>query len=326
MNKSQYLDFLARWQEVVFILAFVALGLAVLNYIAFKVKFATLKTYKEQFDLTCMQQTKMLFRTHVVTAIAIFLFANTVSYETMKVESTWFFVRLFVVFCIGFLYVYVAHLLLKFYYPSKLMNRLHKLRYTPRVNPKNGKKMQLLNEEEEDAYLNDEMLGEEKFCSVDYDVWIDPSTGDTKIEKYESHRSILECDRCQFKTLRLVQEEVTKEASETEGGELLREYKCSYCNRIKRKTSILSHKIKEKYNVTHLVDDSFPHDGGTAVVKVEIHEDMIDSPFAHGGETAVVKVEIREEHGKVQEFDFQNIDQARHFLEEFNSEALEKEH
>ena len=304
MNKSQYLDFLARWQEVVFILAFVALGLAVLNYIAFKVKFATLKTYKEQFDLTCMQQTKMLFRTHVVTAIAIFLFANTVSYETMKVESTWFFVRLFVVFCIGFLYVYIAHLLLKFYYPSKLMKRLHKLRYSPRVNPENGKTMKLLNEEEEDAYLDDEMQAEENVCSVDYDVWIDSSTGYTKIEKYKGHLSILECDRCHFKTLRLVQEEVIKEASETEGGELLKEYKCSYCNRIKRKTTVLSHKIKEKYDVAHLIDDPLAHDGGISVVKVEIHE----------------------HHGKVQEFDFQNIDQARHFLEEFDSEALEKKY
>lgn len=303
MNKEQYLDFLASWQEIVFILVFVALGLAVLNYLFFQVKYQSLKDFKEKFDLANEKQTKMLFRTHIFVAFAIFLFANTMSYETMQIKATWFFIRLFVAFCVGFLWGYVAQLILKFYYPGKLEKKLKKLRYTPRVNPETGNKMKLLSEEEEDAYLDEGMQAEENVFSVDYDVWIDPATGFTKIEKYKGHLSALECDRCGFQTLRLTKEEIVKEATETEDGELHKEYKCSYCNRIKRKNVILSHKIKEQSETARLIDDPLAHDNRIAVIKVEIHAT----------------------NGDVKEFDFQNLDQARHFLEEFDLEKLHED-
>lgn len=303
MSKNEYLEFLASWQEIVLILVFVALGLAIFNYILFKVKFATLKTFKEKFDLASQKETKSLFRTHIFIALAIFLFANTMSYETMQIKSTWFFIRLFVGFCVGFLYGYVAQLILKFYYPGKLEKKLKKLRYTPRVNPQNGNRMKLLSEEEEDAYLDEGMQAEENVFSVDYDVWIDPTTGYTKIEKYKGHLSALECDRCGFQTLRLSKEEIVKEATETEDGELFKEYNCSYCGRIKRKTVILSHKIKEKSDTARLIDNPLAHDNRISVIKIEIHGNK----------------------GEIREFDFQNLEQASHFLEEFDFEKLEEE-
>jgi hypothetical protein len=303
MNKEQYLDFLAQWQEIVFILVFVALGLGVLNFLIFQIRYQSTKTYKEKFDMANEKQTKMLFMTHTFIAIALFLYANTMSYETMQIKSTWFFIRLFVAFCVGFLYGYVAHLVLKFYYPGKLEKTLKKLRYTPRINPENGNKMKLLSEEEEDAYLDEGMQAEENVFSVDYDVWIDPATGFTKIEKYKGHLSALECDRCGFQTLRLVKEEVVKEATETEDGELFKEFKCSYCNRIKRKTVILSHQIKEKSDTARLIDDPLAHDSRIAVIKIEIH--------SHSGD--------------IKEFDFQNLDQAKHFLDEFDFEKLDED-
>ena len=271
MDHNDYLSFLASWQKIVFILVFVALGLAVLNYLLFKIKFVSLKTYKEKFDLASEKQSKMLFRTHIFIAFAIFFLANTMSYETMQIKSTWFFIRLFVAFCVGFLYGYVAQLILKFYYPSKLEKKLKKLRYTPRVNPNSGNKMKLLSEAEEDAYLDEGMQAEENVFSVDYDVWIDTATGYTKIEKYKGHLSALECDRCGFQTLRLAKEEIIKEPKEDEDGELFKEYNCSYCGRIKRKTVVLSHKIKEKSDTAMLIDDPLAHDGRIAVIKVEIH-------------------------------------------------------
>lgn len=304
MSKIKYLEFLASWQEIVFVVVFVALGLAILNYILFQIKYSTLKTYKEKFDLANEKQSKMLFRTHIFIALAIFLFANTMNYETMQLKSTWFFIRLFVGFCVGFLYGYVAQLILKFYYPGKLEKKLKKLRYTPRINPENGKKMKLLSEAEEDAYLDEGMQAEENVFSVDYDVWIDPSTGFTKIEKYKGHLSALECDRCHFQTLRLTKEEIVKEATDLEDGELFKEYKCSYCNRIKRKTVVLSHKIKEDSDTARLIDNPLTHDHRITVVKIEIHGN----------------------HGEVKEFDFQNIDQAKQFLDEFDFEKVEEEH
>ncbi len=303
MNKEQYLDFIASWHEIVFILMFVSLGLAVLNYLLFQVKYQSLKDFKEKFDLANEKQTKMLFRSQVLLAFAIFLFINTLSDETVELKTTWFFIRLFVGFSIGFLWGYVSHLVLKFYYPGKLDKRLKRLRYTPRVNPQNGNKMKLLSEEEEDAYLDEGMQAEENVFSVDYDVWIDPSTGYTKIEKYKGHLSALECDRCGFQTLRLVKEEIVKEATETEDGELHKEYNCSYCGRIKRKNVVLSHKIKEKSDTARLIDDPLSHDNRIAVIKVEIHAT----------------------NGELKEFDFQNLDQAKNFLQEFDLEKLHED-
>ncbi|MEQ9466200.1 MAG: hypothetical protein RLN88_02250 [Ekhidna sp.] len=303
MNEELYLDFLAKWQEIVSILVFVVLGIGVLNYIFYRINFSLQKTLKEKFDLASEKETKKLLSGHILIAIALFLFCNTLEYETMKLDFVWFFIRLFVAMCIGVLYGYIAQLILKFYYPRILEKKLKKLRFTPRINPENGNKMKLLSEAEEDAYLDEGMQAEENVFSVDYDVWIDEATGYTKIEKYKGHLSALECDRCGFQTLRLEKEEIIREATETEDGELEKEYKCSYCNRIKRKTVVLSHKIRDTSGGGRLIDDPLTHDARISIVKIEIHSSK----------------------GEVREFDFQNLDQARNFLNEFDFEKLEEE-
>ncbi len=304
MNNDLYLDFLAKWQQIVYILVFITLGIGVLNYIFYKVTFMSKGTFKEKFDLASEKESKKLLSGHIFVAIALFLFCNTLEYETMQLDPLWFFIRLFVSLCIGVLYGYIAQLIIKFYYPGVLEKKLKKLRYTPRINPENGNKMKLLSEDEEDAYLDEGMQAEENVFSVDYDVWIDEATGFTKIEKYKGHLSALECDRCGFQTLRLQKEEIIKEASETEDGELLKEFKCSYCNRIKRKNVILTHKIKESSTTGKLIENPLEHqDNRISVIKVEIH-----------GTNGVVK-----------EYDFQNLDQAKNFLNEFDFDKLREE-
>lgn len=303
MNKEMYLDFLAGWQEIVSTLMFVVLGVGVLNYIFFRISYASKKTYKEKHDLASEKEIKKLLIGHILVAIALFLFCNTLEYETMKIDFLWFFIRLFVSMCISVLYGYIAHLILKFYYPGILEKKLKKLRYTPRYNPENGNKMKLLSEAEEDAYLDEGMQAEENVFSVDYDVWIDEATGYTKIEKYKGHLSALQCDRCGFQTLRLKKEEIIKEATSTEDGELLKEYNCSYCGRIKRKNVILTRNFKDSLESAQLVEDPLKYDSRIAVIKVEIHGTK----------------------GEIKEYDFQNLEQAQHFLEEFNFEKLEEE-
>ncbi len=301
MNNELYLDFLAKWQQIVYILVFITLGIGVLNYIFFKISFMSKKTYKEKFDLASEKESKKLLSGHIFVAVALFLFCNTLEYETMKLDELWFFIRLFVSLCIGVLYGYIAQLIIKFYYPGVLEKKLKKLRYTPRINPENGNKMKLLSEDEEDAYLDEGMQAEENVFSVDYDVWIDESTGYTKIEKYKGHLSALECDRCGFQTLRLAKEEIIKEATETEDGELLKEFNCSYCGRIKRKNVVLTRRFKDSSESGQLIDNPLDHDGRITVIKVEIH--------GSGGE--------------VKEYDFQNLDQAKNFLNEFDFEKLQ---
>ncbi|MFK7954140.1 MAG: hypothetical protein AB8B73_14925 [Ekhidna sp.] len=303
MNHDSYLEFLASWQEIVHFLVFVPIGLAILNYVIYKVSFSSKKTFKEKFDLASQKESKKFLMSHWLLAVALFFFCNSLEYETMQIKFTWFFIRLFVSFCAGVLYGYVAHLILKFYYPGKLDKKLKKLRYTPRINPANGNKMQLLSESEEDAYLDEGMQAEENAFSVDYDVWIDSATGFTKIEKYKGHLNALECDRCGFQTLRLTKEEIIKKATETEDGELYKEYNCSYCKRIKRKNVVLSHKIKETSDTAQLIANPLDHDSRISVVKIEIHGSK----------------------GEIKEYDFQSLNQAKDFLEEFDFEKLEEE-
>jgi len=162
--------------------------------------------------------------------------------------------------------------------------------------------MKLLSEEEEDAYLDEGMQAEENVFSVDYDVWIDPETGDTKIEKYKGHLSALECDRCGFQTLKLEKEEIIKEATDTEDGELLKEFHCSYCGRIKRKNVKITAKIEASEQATLIAD-----------------------PLAHDKRIVTVKVEIHSNKGDIKNYEFQNLKQASHFLEEFDFEKLEEE-
>lgn len=304
MNHESYLDFLAGWQEIVSVLVFIALALGIINYIAYKITFSTKKTFKEKFDLASQKESKRFLLTHLLFAVALFLFCNTLENETMQLKYTWFFIRLFVSFSAGVLYGYIAQLILKFYYPGKLEKKLKKLRYTPRINPDNGHKMKLLSEADEDAYLDEGMQAEENAFSVDYDVWIDPATGYTKIEKYKGHLSALKCDRCGFQTLRLTKEEIVKKATETEDGEIYKEYNCSYCNRIKRKNVVLSHKIKDTSTTTGR---------------------LIENPLDHDNRISVIKIEIHGSKGEIKEYDFQNLNQAKNFLNEFDFEKLEEE-
>lgn len=300
-----YADFLAGWQQVIFVLLFVALGLGILNYLFYKIKFANKKTLKEKFDLASEKETRIFLVTHIYLAVALFLFNNTLEYETVLLTPIWFFIRIFVSTCISVLYGYVAYLVLKFYYPGQLEKKLKRLRYTPRVNPENGKKMKLLSEDEEDAYLDEGMQAEENVFSVDYDVWIDESTGHTQIEKYKGHLNALKCDRCGFQTLRLNKEEILRKPTDREDGEILKEYTCSYCNRIKRKKVVLSKRIKDGVSNGVLLSDPLTHDARISVVKIEIHGT----------------------NGEVREYDFQNLEHAKHFLDEFDFEKLaEKAH
>jgi len=298
-----YQDFLAGWQQIIFILIFVSIGFGVLYYLFYKISFSNKKTFKEKFDLASEKEIKILLRTHIIFSAGLFFFNNTLEYETVQLTPIWFFIRFFVSMCISVLYAYIAYLVLQFYYPGRLERKLKKLRYTPRVNPENGNKMKLLSEDEEDAYLDEGMQAEENVFSVDYDVWIDPSTGYTQIEKYKGHLSALKCDRCGFQTLRLEKEEIIKEATDSEDGELLKEYKCSYCNRIKRKNVVLSKQIRESSDTSKLIDDPLAYDTRIAVIKIEIHGTK----------------------GEIKEYDFQNLNQAQNFLNEFDFEKLQDE-
>lgn len=302
MDQQAYIEFLGNWNLIMWLLSGISLVVAVIIFIAYQAKFGSVKDLKQKFDLASEKEVKRYLAAHFSVAAAIFFLANTGSHSTVELSMVWFFIRIFIAFCFGMLYGYVAYLVFSYYYPKRLHAKLRKLRYTPRINPQTGNKMKLLSEEEEDAYLDEGMQAEENVFSVDYDVWIDPQSGYTHIEKYKGHLSALECDRCGFQTLKLEKEEVIKEATSSEDGELLKEYHCSYCGRIKRKNVKITRKIEAKANGV-----------------------LIDDPLSHDKRIVTVKVEIHSNRGDIKNFEFQNLKQASHFLEEFDFEKLEEE-
>jgi len=329
-----YFDFLVQWQGIVLYLVFGCLALAVIIYIAYRFKVASLKTYKEKYDYISKNESSRLFMVQLAFAAALLFFINYLEWETVARDYVWFIIRMAVAIAIAFLHAYVAKLLLKFFWPSQTYKKLRRLRYTPRINPETGNKMKLLSEDEEDVYLDEGMQAEEDVFSVDYDVWIDEETGTTKIEKYDGRLTAEECDRCGFRTLKLESEKITKPASGTEEGELEKEFKCGYCGRVKRRTVKISTTMEKDASAGRLIDDPLSQEDRVVLVKIDIkstaynllsyefqnlkealkHQDLQGEGYG----IEEIKVEIftnKDEHLK---FQFQNLEEARKFMKQFD--------
>lgn len=304
-ENETYQVFLDVWHDVMLYLFIGSIVLSVLVLLVYYLRYLAAGSAKAKYDLASEKEIKSLLWANYIFAFAIFCLVNQTYVEMVSLGLTWKLTRIFIGIFIATLHGYVAYLIFKYYYPGQLEKRLKRLRFTPRVNPTTGNTMKLLSEAEEDAYLDEGMIAEEDAFSVDYDVWIDPATGDTKIEKYKGHLHALECDRCGFQTLKLQKEEIIRQPTETHDGELLKEYKCSYCGRIQRKTVNLTNNVNKERD---------PKTG----------KPISDSSYADSG-LDFIKIEINGTNGDVKKYQFQNLDQAKNFLEEFDFDKLPEE-
>ncbi|CAD5274034.1 MULTISPECIES: hypothetical protein [unclassified Imperialibacter] len=209
--------------------ALVAIGLVVLIY--HFLRLASIGDKKTKYDYINKNEINFLWYAFLLIIIGAALYSNTLVEQT---GVLWFFVRIFVSSMLGIIAGVVVQNVLKFYYPFYIEKRLKKLRYSPRLSP-DGRKMKLLSEEEEDEYLDEGMQAEELAFSVDYDVWIDEVSGYVKIEKYNGRLHALQCSECNYQTLRVMKEEVTRTATNDEDGEMMKYYECSYCGHKERK-------------------------------------------------------------------------------------------
>ena len=89
--------------------------------------------------------------------------------------------------------------------------------------------MRKLTEYEEEHHLEEFMKQEGKVHSIDYDIWLDDTTGFKKIEKYPAYQHAEECSECGFFTMKLEDEEIEQAPTPHEQGFLLKHYKCTYC-------------------------------------------------------------------------------------------------
>lgn len=237
------------WNNLAANIAMACWAAGLLVILGYFLKLAITSDSKAKYDFINKYEIKVLWIASLIIVTGACFFANA---NIIELNALWIFVRVFTTVSMGMIVALIIQNLLKFYYPFFIEKRLKVLRYKPRISPKTGKPMKLLSEEEEDAYLDEGMQAEENLFSMDYDVWKDDETGYIKIEKYAGHLHAIQCPECNYQTFKVVREEILKEPTATEEGELVKHYQCGYCGNKARKTVHLkiSAKLQESQAAT----------------------------------------------------------------------------
>jgi len=250
---DENLTFLTSWNETGRYIAAALAAAGLLVILAYLIRLATLKEYKEKYDYMNKYEIKRLWQAAILFLISGTIYLNTLIRET---SLLWFIAMIAVSIMIAVIVGVVIQNLLRFYYPFFLEKKLKRYRYKPRVSPNTGKPMKLLSEDEEDVYLDEGMQAEENVFSVDYDVWLDEETGYTKIEKYKGHLHAELSPECGYYTLRVVREEIVEEPTEYSEGRLIKHYECSYTGYKEAREFTIAklskaHKLTEKSTSTN---------------------------------------------------------------------------
>ena len=229
----------------------------------------------------------------ILISVAAGLLVNLYGRNEAGLSSVgvWFFVRVFFGIAAGTTIGYISTLLVQFYYPTIMNRKLNRWRYEPRINPSNGRKMKLLSEDQEDVHLDAGMQEEEKVFSVDYDVWVDETTREVRIDKYPGNLTALKCNSCDFHTMRIEWEEIVERTEDGSPKELVKHYRCSYCKKIRATQFKVSKNEAEDYR-------------------------QMEMKFGPGLKVVEsIQVEINSATGR-QKLEFNDMDQARKFLED----------
>jgi DNA-directed RNA polymerase subunit RPC12/RpoP len=229
------------WNNLALNLALVCWAIGILVVLGYIVKLNSTGGSKNKYDFINRHEIKVLWIATIILILGGCFFVNA---NVVELTTLWVFVRIFTTTMMGILVAMIIQNLLKFYYPFFIERRLKVLRYQPRISPKSGKPMKLLSEEEEDAHLDEGMIAEENVYSVDYDVWLDEETGFKQIEKYAGHLHAIQCPECNYQTFKVTREEIIRQPTATEEGELMKHYLCGYCGYKARKTVTLKQSAK----------------------------------------------------------------------------------
>ena len=219
--EAQNLNQYASWNNLAANLAYICWVAGILIALGYLVRLATTSDSKSRYDFINRYEINVLWIASIIIIVGGGFYFNS---NITILGTLWVFVRIFVTSMMGMIVALIVQNLLRFYYPFFVEKRLKVLRYRPRISPKTGKPMKLLSEEEEDAYLDEGMQAEENVFSIDYDVWKDEETGYIKIEKYAGHLHAIQCPECNYQTFKVVKEEIIRQPSATQEGELLKHY------------------------------------------------------------------------------------------------------
>jgi uncharacterized membrane protein len=285
--------FLSFWNNAMSAGAAIMFVAGIVIYIAHKIRVAAITDYKAKYDYLNANEIRTYKYVFLCFALSAMLIINLYGSTKLTEMGVWFFVRLFMSVAGGTLVGYVAYLIMDYYYPTILSGKLRKWRYRPRESS-TGNKMRLLSEEEEDVHLEEGMQAEESAFSIDYDVWVDESSGEVKIEKYPGQLQALKCNSCGFYTMRVVREEIVAPATSSAPGELIKHYQCSYCKSVRATAFNISNKAPDDYTLASL-QAGFRGNKNIDLVRIEIHSNTSGKKY----------------------FEFQNTDQAQKFLKEY---------
>lgn len=291
-------EFLTVWNDIMFLGAITFGILTVVVYVLYRLRVSFFKEPKEKYDYILGHEIKWYKRVFLCIGLCLACIINMYGYEKFPTMGLWFFVRTFFSIAIATLVSYVAALILDFYYPTKLNFKLRKLRYTPRINAKNGRKMRLLSEDEEDVHLNEGMKAEENIFSIDYDVWVDETTNDVHIEKYQGHLLALQCKNCGFYTMKVFKEEISEKNEDGSPKELIKHYQCSYCKNVRATAFLVSRREVEDYK--HQKPKLARNTKNIELVKVDLHSAL----------------------GAKKSFEFKSIEELEKFLKEFDFDKV----
>lgn len=280
------------------VLAIVMFAIGILIYLVYKFRLSLVTDYKAKHDFINTKEIKWYKAMLYAFGLGVAMIVNMYGAGKVTEMGVWFFVRLFMSLAGATLVGYVGSLILEYYYPTRLSKKLKKWRYIPRINPKTGNKMRLLSETEEDVHLTEGMQAEENVFSIDYDVWIDEKSGDVKIEKYDGRLIALQCGNCGFYTMKVVREEIIERNDDESPRELIKHYQCSYCKNVRATQFHVSNKENEDYKLEkpHFVRNTKNID----LVRIEIHSSLMGKKY----------------------YEFQTVEEAQKFLEEFDFDKV----
>ncbi|MEO7990711.1 MAG: hypothetical protein ABI663_14280 [Chryseolinea sp.] len=295
MENATTSPFLNYWHITMIAGSITMLAIGFLIYIIHNVRVSAAKSFKAKYDIISHYEVSSYKKVFLCVGIAVLMAINLYGIGKLNDIGVWFFVLVFISIAGGTLVTYVSFLILDFYYPTIMASKLRKWRYMPRVG-KNGSKLRLLSEEEEDVHLQEGMKAEESVFSIDYDVWVDENTGEVQIDKYPGYLQAYKCNSCGFHTMKIVREEITKQPEGNEPGELIKHYQCLYCKSVRATSFNIS--TKEVNDYKHATKLSFLKNKNIDLVRVEIHSAITGKKF----------------------FEFPTLDQAQRFLGEYDSE------
>lgn len=223
-------SFIVNWHIYTLYAAYVFFGIGIIITVGYYLKLFFLKGKSKKYDFINKNQARFLWYSILSIIVGLGLLMNSLFESVLYLGNIFqFSIEIIMTSLVTAVIGYSIYAFLKYYYPSILEKKLNKIRFSPHVSSKSGNKMRLLTEDEEDIHLTAQMILDEESNIYEYDVWMDEETGDKIIEKYDGHLHAIICPKCNFRTLKVIKENILKSPTFDQEGLLEKHYTCTYC-------------------------------------------------------------------------------------------------